>query len=366
MQNDNQPSSQARSESSTPMSKNNKKLIVGLVVLILVALIVTLFAVKLLISDDKPKSNSKEETSSSESGSGSGGTPLKGTSSELKGGVISFRNLKGLTLRINQLDTCSDTSITAYVAVASDRGVVNTDFGKADVKIYLDDKEVKNFDFNPAAQTKQPINNVLVIDHSGSMKGAPMDNAKAAAAAYVQATNAEDKTAIVQFDTTVDVLTGLTSDKAAATNAVNGIGVRGDTALYDAITAAVDQLPACGRKAVTVLSDGDDTASKGATAESAGQKAVDAKLPVFSMGLAGEGFNPGVLQQISNASGGQYLQASTPAEIGGLYKNIDGQLRGQFAASFKINLKRDGQPHTLKIVSTVQGSPTESTRTFNF
>ncbi len=361
-------------ERRTVWSSSKKLVIAGSVLAVLLVAGIGL-ALKAVLSnpDSAPATrqnvadNSDSDTNSSQTPvAGGNGSALSGGTSKLKGGVVSLRNLKGLTLRINQLDTCTEGSITAYVAVATDQGVVTTNFNKNDVKVYLDNKEVKDFSFEPVSKTKQPINNILVIDHSGSMKGAPMDSAKAAAAAYVQATNPDDKTAIIQFDTQVDVLYGLGSDKAAAVAAINGIQHRGDTALYDALVGAVDQLPACGRKAVTVLSDGGDTASKSATAQSAGQKAVDGKLPIFAMGLKGESFNPTILRQMSDASGGQYLEANTPADITGLYKNIDGQLRGQFATGLKIKLKRDGQSHTIRIVSNVQGSPTESTRTFGY
>lgn len=287
-----------------------------------------------------------------------------GAVSGLSGKVTSLRNLKGLTIRINQIETCNPKVVSAYVAVSTDAGVVNTNFSKKDVKIYLDGKELSQFEFNPVDANKTPISNMLVIDHSGSMSGAPMENAKSAASSYIQKLRPADQVGVIQFDDRVEQLIGITSDKAAAAGVISGIQPRGDTAIYDALYQGIDAVPDCGRKAVTVLTDGDDTASKTQNPTSVITRANKENLPVFSVGIKGEGFNPSTIRSISEATGGQYLEANTPAEISQLYANIDGQLTGQFVANLSLSIPKDGKEHVLKIVSNVEGSPTSSERRF--
>jgi len=290
---------------------------------------------------------------------------LSGKTEKLFGKTVSLRNLKGLTLRIHQIETCSASGVSAYVGVSTDEGVVNTKFKKADVKVYVDGKEVTDFDFSPVNTNTSPISNVLVIDHSGSMTtNGALNNAKAAATQYIQKLKASDQAALVQFDDRVETLVAMTQDKAAVVSSIATIQPRGDTAIYDALDQAIGLISGCGRKAVTILTDGDDTASKTQSQTSVIDRANKANLPIFSVGVKGLDFNPTSIKNISAATGGQYLEANTPAEIGELYDRINGQLSGQFVANLRLKTSKTGAVHTLKIISTVEGSPTSSERSF--
>lgn len=330
----------------------------GLLLLILIGVLVAS-----LVRTDAPASSSSD--SNSKSDFSSGGSSFSGSgASDLSGTTGSYSNLKGLSLRINQVDTCNPNVVSAYVAVTSKEGDVNKSFSKKDVKIYLDGKQVQDFDFATVDTTKLPLANMLVIDHSGSMRGSSMDNAKAAATDYVSKLKTNDQVGVMQFDDQIDVLAALSPDKKAAKNAIATITPRGNTALFDAAADAISKVPNCGRKAVTILTDGDDTASKTNTASSVIGAANKATLPIFSVGIKSADFTPGVLESISQGTGGQFFQANTPEEIASLYGKIDAQLTGQFAANLKITLKKDGASHTLRMVSTVAGSDTAAERSF--
>jgi Mg-chelatase subunit ChlD len=193
-----------------------------------------------------------------------------------------------------------------------------------------------------------------------------MANAKSAAATYIDKLKAVDQVGVIQFDDQVEILASVSTDKVKAKNAVNSITPRGDTALYDALQESIQGVPDCGRKAVTVLTDGNDTASKNGDSAIVIQKANEANLPIFSVGIKGSQFNPSVIRSISESTGGQYLEANTPSEISAIYEKIDGQLTGQFVANLKLSTAKNGQIHKLKIVSTVKGSATSSERTFKY
>lgn len=104
---------------------------------------------------------------------------------------------------------------------------------------------------------------VLVIDVSGSMSGAPLAAAKAAASQFVERAPQGAQIAVVAFGTTSVVAAGLTADTAVLLGAIARLTVGGDTALFDAVAQA-NQLVAAGPatiETIIVLSDGDDTAS---------------------------------------------------------------------------------------------------------
>lgn len=338
---------------------SNKKLLYAVLSLVTLTLLtaITVLAVMIL------KSDSSKDTSNNSSQDGSSSFS-DGTVSKLTGGVSSYRNIKGLTLRVNQIETCSAGTLTAYVSVSSTAGNVNTNFGKKDVSVYLDGKKMNTFEFSPVNLKAAPLRNMLLIDRSGSMTPDAMANAKNAGINYVSKLQPDDQAGVIQFNQIVDTLVPLTKDKARASSAINGITPRGDTAIFDAIGTGIDSVEGCGRKAVTVLTDGEDTASKTYTQASVTSKTAQNNMPVFAVGIKSPNFDPSAIRDIAEKSGGLYLEADTPADITSLYDKIDGQLRGQFVANFKMPINKTNTMHTLKIVSTVEGSDTGSERVF--
>ena len=100
---------------------------------------------------------------------------------------------------------------------------------------------------------------VLVFDASGSMRGAPMDQARAAAHTFVGVLPGQVQVALVTFSDQAAVRVAPTTDRAAVNAAINAIQAGGETALFDAVGLAT-QVAATDRTLV-VLSDGGDTAS---------------------------------------------------------------------------------------------------------
>ena len=339
---------------------SNKKLLYAVLSLVTLALLSAIVLVGVTIL----KSDSSTDTTSTKSTQDGSSSFSDGTVSNLSGGVSSYRNIKGLTLRVNQIETCSADTLTAYVSVSSTAGNVNTNFGKNDVSVYLDGKKMTSFEFSPVNLKAAPLRNMLLLDHSGSMTPDAMANAKTAGINYVSKLQPDDQAGVIQFNQVVETLVPLTKDKARVSSAINGITPRGDTAIFDAIGTGIDSVAGCGRKAVTVLTDGEDTASKTYTQASVTAKTAQNNLPVFAVGIKSPNFDPSAIRDIAEKSGGLYLEADTPANITSLYDKIDGQLRGQFVANFKMPIKKTNTMHTLKIVSTVEGSDTGSERVF--
>lgn len=342
---------------------NRKVLIIGSSIISVILLVLIGVAVYALMGTGADLQTDSEAQSTSTEPTGS---QFRGTASSLSGATTSFRNLKGLTLRINQIDTCNPKQLSAYISVSAESGTVNTNFSKQDVEVYLDGKKVSNFNFSSVDTNKLPLANMLVIDHSGSMAGAAMDNAKSAAASYVGRLKQNDQAGVIKFDHRVSPLVDMTIDKNKVRDAINTILPEGDTALYDALTTAIEKTPNCGRKAVTVLTDGADTASTTASESSVIERASQLSLPVFAVGIKGSAFDPSSIRSIADKTGGVYLEANTPQEIADLYSKIDSQLTGQFVTNLAIPFSKDGKPHTLKIISKVEGSPTGSERVFTY
>jgi hypothetical protein len=95
------------------------------------------------------------------------------------------------------------------------------------------------------------------------MNGAKLEQAKAAAMRYVDVAPDSYQIAIIGFSGQVQTLSGFTSNKNLLRSSIQALSAGGPTALQDAIASAVDLLKGReGRKAVLVLTDGFENASK--------------------------------------------------------------------------------------------------------
>jgi tight adherence protein B len=184
----------------------------------------------------------------------------------------------------------------------------------------------------PMNESSVPVGIVLTIDTSGSMEGAPMEQAKAAATAFVQGKRANDYIALVTFADTVQVLSGFTADTNALTSRITGLTAAGETALYDGLMGSIalfdEGLAVDLRPNVVVLSDGTDTNST-ATIDDVIAEVRDPNRPVrvFGVALESPDYTPDALQQIVDASdGGKLLSTPNPAELGNLYDEIQQEI----------------------------------------
>jgi Ca-activated chloride channel family protein len=133
-----------------------------------------------------------------------------------------------------------------------------------------------------------PVDVVLLVDSSGSVEGV-LDTIQQAALSFTKQLRPEDSFSIVAFADRPVILLDWSADVKAATSALRSIEPSGSTALYGAVVATVyerfDKRPADHRRALVVLTDGDDTISS-VTSRSAARAALahDTSVYVVSIG----------------------------------------------------------------------------------
>lgn len=119
-----------------------------------------------------------------------------------------------------------------------------------------------------------PVNVVLMLDASGSVVS-EINSLRDAAMHFVSQLGPEDKTSVIEFHTNVELIQDWTAKAEEVRHALSWrfkpgmVQTRqgfnyGSTALYDALFSAADEQLAKveGRKAIILLTDGDDTSSK--------------------------------------------------------------------------------------------------------
>jgi len=176
-------------------------------------------------------------------------------------------------------------NVTATVSDSAGRFV--SGLQKDDFVVYEDDviQTVTHF-----SSERVPVSLGIVLDTSGSMEGEKIRAARSALERLLTALgDPEDEFFLYQFDNDATLLQDWTSDRREVSRALGKATPRGDTALYDAVAAAIP-IAARGhnrKKAIIIISDGNDTSSL--TRISDLRKMVrESEVLVYAIGIDGD------------------------------------------------------------------------------
>ncbi len=181
------------------------------------------------------------------------------------------------------------------------------------------------------AAVQMPLNFSLVLDHSGSMSGAKIENLKAAACLAVDEMTPQDRLAVVIFDDTVQVVVPAqpVADPAAIKARIDKIRAGGGTKISQGMRAGLEEL-ARGVRAdrvsrMLLLTDGEtygDEDECRQLAAAAGRQGI----AITALGL-GEGWNEALLDALAQASGGvsDFIPERQPETV---LKTFREQVRG--------------------------------------
>jgi VWFA-related protein len=188
--------------------------------------------------------------------------------------------------------------------------------------------------------------------------GGKLAAAKAAAAAYVQQMRPGDRAGLLAFNTSIDLVQGVTGDTQALTDAIYGLKAREDTVMYDALFEAVAHLETFqGRKAIIVLTDGLDNRST-RTPEDVVEQIGPAGLSISTVGLGdpthGKGaqtaLDEGALMMLAESAGGVYGYASDEESLLGLYALYGRTLQAEYQITYTSPATvRDGINRSLRV-----------------
>lgn len=194
------------------------------------------------------------------------------------------------------------------------------------------------------ANNALPFASVLVIDASDSMAGAPIEQARAAARAFVENVRPIDPVAVVGFGSTVELLQDFTTDRDALLTAIDSIGLLGRTALYEAAYQGVNLANSASepRRAMVLLSDGAEYGGLSTvTPEDVFENAFLNGVPSYTIGL-GYGADRSFLEQLSSETLAQFYESPTPAELEAIYEALADRLSSQYILTLEVNAPLDG------------------------
>ena len=185
------------------------------------------------------------------------------------------------------------------------------------------------------ARERQPIDVVLLMDTSGSMKGRPLEDARAAAIRFVDSMGAEDRIAVVAFSSEPTVLQEFTADRTRLRAVIGSLTASGETALYDGLVraAALATDSPASERYIVALSDGGDTLSIN-PADNAAQAMVRASVPVYAVALESPEYDPATLETIARVSGGRMIAIAESGGLAEVYASIAEEVQLRYRLIF--------------------------------
>jgi VWFA-related protein len=176
--------------------------------------------------------------------------------------------------------------VNVTATVSDDTGHFVSGLTKDDFTIFEDgqQQEITNF-----SNEHVPVSLGILLDTSGSMTPEKMSSARSAIDRFIyELLDKNDELFFMQFASVPDLLQGWTYDRRAISRAVGQVSAAGGTAMYDAIARALP-IAADGRnqkKAILVISDGNDTNSRTSVSELRNM-IRESEVMVYALGVDG-------------------------------------------------------------------------------
>lgn len=215
-----------------------------------------------------------------------------------------------------------------------------------------------------------PVSLGIVFDTSGSMSD-KIDEVGDAVIHLISLVNPEDEIFVMRFSTDVSLVQNFTSDRRRLQRAVKDLQARGSTALYDAVVEGL-QVTRNGkhqRKALLVITDGNDTSSKMRLKETV-DLAVRSEVPIYNLGIGhGErgsfGHLPDLFKDtvdvdallaLSDATGGKTFVLQGPHQKNGVDQidraclEVAAELRQQYTLGYyPLRGRTDGNYRRIQV-----------------
>lgn len=247
--------------------------------------------------------------------------------------------------RVNMLFTVSDK-----------KGRFITDLVKDDFEIIEHKRPQKIMEF--VAETDLPLRLGILIDTSNSIRERFKFQQDAAVEFIQSVMRPQDKAVVVSFDSGAELVTDLTGDTDKLAKGVRNLRPGGGTALYEAVYFACkeklmqDQPLFKYRRAMVVLSDGDDNQSR-YTRDQALEMAQKADVTIYTISTnitRIESDGDKVLKFFSRETGGLTFFPFRVTELSQSFENIANELRHQYNVLYRPDPAiADGQFHPVDI-----------------
>jgi Ca-activated chloride channel family protein len=245
--------------------------------------------------------------------------------------------------------------VSLNVTVADPSGRYVTDLEQGDFSVFEDGVKQDVTFFN---KTNLPIALALMLDTSASMD-TKLQTAQEAAIGFVHRLRPQDVAEVIDFDSRVTILANFTNNGGELEQAIRKTSAGGSTSLYNAVYIALKDLKKqvaknveeIRRRAIVVLSDGEDTSSL-LPFDEVLDLAKRSETAIYGIGLRSHegatesrGFREAefVLRQLSQETGGRAFFPNQTLDLAKVYGQISDELSSQYTVGYTSrNARHDG------------------------
>jgi len=278
----------------------------------------------------------------------------------LAGGQVGLADEKAISVSIVSVDDTAFPEVTVVLtADQHSRPIANIQL--QEIQIEESGSPATPASIQRAVDRNMPLALVVTLDVSGSMEGPTMASATASATALINSLTSTDWGAVLAFADNVRVEQPLTQDKVALVDAVSRLRAGGNTALYDAVaeSAAVAAASGVARRAVVLLSDGEEFGSKSRLSRERSLATASEAAALFYVVGVGPNIDQAYLEELATRAGGKFFRATGPSEVPTVYASLEELLRSQYVVTFHGSSPTALQDRSVKI-SLTQGTSTGS------
>jgi Ca-activated chloride channel family protein len=221
----------------------------------------------------------------------------------------------------------------------------------------------------------QPITVIVMIDRSGSVTGTSGASVQLTAAVegFLRLLTPQDQARASAFSDQIQFTSHFTSNRDDVIGELQNFVYGNGTKLFDALLASLDELKGRqGRRAVVVITDGDDTLSHASRSTVIERERADEAI-VYVIGLHTELFNgrrkvrkspSRDTADLAEETGGGYFEAQKPSDVAPMMVRIAQELHGQYVLGFAPT-QLDGRVHKLTVHVKQRGLTARARRSYS-
>jgi Ca-activated chloride channel family protein len=219
--------------------------------------------------------------------------------------------------------------VEVYATVTDAKGEPIRGLGAGD---FIVEEDGRPQDISAFTAGDVPLSVALAIDRSFSMPAKRLQAATSASLGFINGLRPSDQVLVIAIGSETETLAPLSADRGAARAAVEQLRPWGTTPLFDAVLVAVDEIQAAaGRRALILLSDGDDRYSRTAPGDLV-EQARRRDVLIYPVSLART--RPPVFAELAAVTGGRSFHAPEARGLVETLHAIGAELRAQYLLGY--------------------------------
>ncbi len=237
-------------------------------------------------------------------------------------------------VEISNVATNDQPRVSTSLSATDEQGLPLPNLTTKDVEVTENGVVQPNVNVYSFFEHPTPVNVVLVLDTSWTMRGQPIEDAKNAAISFIQTLGVNDRVGLITYARDARVIHPTTGDFESVKKSIRKIRVSTDTALYDAVALGTEEANKSPKPRVVVLMTDGENWKSDLTPEEALTRAKATNVPVHTIGF-GPATAEESLKQISEATGGNYYKALGGGNLEDLFTTISQQLHQEYRLSYE-------------------------------